>query len=160
MLHSFAISTVHDVNRAHSLVVDCLQHDKKHLFEIKPYVESRSLAQNRLQHHWYNELERQSQYIDSIKGFSIDDIRSKCKLHFGVPIMQEDPEFAAVWELAVGHLQYEDQLRVVFYMPVTRIMNVEQKTRFLNNVYYHWTPQGAILTTSADFYYEAMGWTR
>lgn len=160
MNESFVVSSVRDVSRACRCLELTLLEDDKHLFELKPYSANRSAAQNKLQHHWYNELNRQSRTIESIKGWDIETIRSECKLRFGVPIMREDGDFAHAWSLVSSHLSYEDKRLVVLYFPVTSLMNVEQKTRFLESVYYHFTPQGAVLTTSADYYYEAMNLRR
>jgi hypothetical protein len=148
------------VSFANSLVVKAYNSGKIHEFNIREYKPSRSNAQNRLQHHWNNELDRVKDRIPEISSFDIDQIRAFNKLRFGVPIMKEDQDFFEAWQLAAANLNHEQRMQVVFYMPVTSLMNVEQKARFLNAVYYFYQPKGAELTTSDDFYFEAMGWTR
>ncbi|KAA3639432.1 MAG: hypothetical protein DWP95_10320 [Proteobacteria bacterium] len=168
---TFIIETVNDHRQAVNAVDECYKlasiEQSPHLLEIKPFEGDRSLAQNRLQFHWFNQLERQSfslepgKAAESIGGWTIDMIRAYCKFEFGVPIMSEDSEFIYTWSLAMrGIHEREDKLLIAKEWPVTSLMNTEQFTRYLNNIYYHFTPQGAILTTNSDLYYEAMGLRR
>ena len=168
---SFIVENEKDMWDAQQAIQDVYKlakvNDTPHIVEVKPFEGDRSLAQNRLQFHWFNELERQSFSLDrdkaaeSIRGWTIDMIRAYCKLDFGVPILSEDPDFIYAWSLAMrGVHDREDKLLIAKSWPVTSLMTVEQFTRYLNNIYYHFTPQGAILTTNSDLYYQAMNLRR
>jgi len=160
MNESFEIASVRDANLATRLIENSLLEEQRYLFELKPYEKNRTNAQNKLQWHWMNELDRQSSSIPELNGMDINQIQAMCKLRWGVQIMNEDDDFRQAWPLACRGLNYEEKLVMIEFLPVTRLMNIEQKTRYLTAIYYHFSPLGAILTTSADFYFEAMGWKR
>jgi hypothetical protein len=90
---------------------------------------NRSVEQNKLQRLWCNEVAEQlgDQTPEEVRGF--------CKLTMAVPILRaEDDEFCAAYDKAIKDMPYE--LKLVCMMepidfPVTRRMNVGQKTRFL-----------------------------
>ena len=146
--------------KAKAAVIHAYNNAVVHQIEIKEYKKDRSLAQNRLQHHWHNELFEQKDKYEETKGHSIQDFRAFNKLHFGVPIMETDEYFSDLWSKTTDHLDYEYKLKVVLWFPVTRNMTIEQMTWYLTDVMTFWTQKGFKLTTDDDRYFEAMGITR
>jgi len=144
-------------------LIDCSQLEKKlYEFTIKPYTKNRSNAQNALQHRWNNQIHEQRFKIQEMPVETVGQIRAFNKVRFGVPIMLEDKDFEKSWRLATGHLNYEAILNVVEILdiPITRLMNVKQKHRFLWDMKIFWERKGAVLTSSEDIYFEAMGLKR
>ena len=107
--------------------------------EIKPLKSKRSLPQNAKVNIWYNTVDKQ---------FSLPsgDTRQVCKLHYGVPILRaESEEFRDFYDLAIKRLSYEDKKKAMVYVPVTSIMNVDQKTRYMNAIQSEYAEHGIIL---------------
>ena len=104
----------------------------------------RSTEQNRLQRLWLNEIAEQ------LGDRTAEEIRGYCKLHHGVPILRNENEaFRLAYDQVIRPLPYEAKLKAMMVpldMPVTRIMNVDQKTRFLNAVHQEFSEQGLMLT--------------
>lgn len=110
---------------------------------VEAHKPKRSEQQNRLQWQWCNEAEKQGdQTATEYQGF--------CKLHFGIPILRaEDPEFREKYDRVVKPLTYEQKLELMmppFDFPVTRLMNKDQKARYLNLIYQHFLGLGFVLT--------------
>jgi len=105
---------------------------------------NRSLHQNRLQRQWCNEVAEQlgDQAPEEVRGF--------CKLTMAVPILRaEDDEFCSAYDKVLKPLPYEAKMACMMEpidFPVTRRMNVSQKTRFLDHMYKYWTERGLRLT--------------
>lgn len=104
----------------------------------------RTVAQNRLQHLWMNEIAQQ-------KGdMTPDDVRAYCKLRIGVPILRAQNEmFRERYDEAVKALSYEQKIALMsepLDLPVTRIMTTKQKTEYLDAIHRHFSEQGIILT--------------
>lgn len=103
----------------------------------------RSIDQNKLQRKWLSEAEAQGD--DTAEGY-----RGYCKLHFAVPILRwELPEFKEKYDRIVKPLPYEAKLELMqepLDFPCTRLMNKDQKTRYLDAVYQHFTGLGMRLT--------------
>ena len=114
-----------------------------------PYVltiepgKKRSIEQNRLQRLWMMEAEAQGdQRAEEYRGY--------CKLHYGVPILRsENKEFKSAYDKYIRPLDYETKLAMMMVpldFPVTRLMTTKQKTRYLDEVYQHFSNLGMILT--------------
>lgn len=104
----------------------------------------RSPEQNRLQRLWCREASEQ------LGDETPEEKRAYCKLHFGVPILRnEDEEFCAAYDRIIRPHSYEDKLAMMAIpldFPVTRLMKMGQKSRYLNDMYTHFQEQGVQLT--------------
>jgi hypothetical protein len=103
----------------------------------------RSVDQNKLQRKWLLEAQDQGdQTAEEYRGF--------CKLHFAVPILRwEMPEFKEKYDRIVKPLPYESKLELMqepLDFPCTRLMSKDQKARYLNAIYQHFTGLGVRLT--------------
>lgn len=105
----------------------------------------RSAEQNRLSHKWYSEIAEQT-------GEDVQDVRARCKLEVGVPILRENEAFRKAYDLAIRPLAYADKLTYVrdTDMAVTRLMNVEQMTRYMDEVFRRHAEFGIALTIPPD----------
>ncbi len=113
--------------------------------------EPRSGAQNRLAQRWFSDIASQ------LGDMTHEEVRSDCKVTFGVPIlMAENEAFAASWARTMGHLSYEEIREAVRVLdiPVTRLMLVKQMTAFMDEMQRHWTGQGIRLTDPDALKYE------
>lgn len=112
---------------------------------LKPGKEPRSSQQNRLAFQWYKDAADQGDH-------SAEEYRCLCKLHFGVPILREDPEFRERYDAVIKPLAYEVKLAMMgdpFNFPVTSLMSVKQFTQYLDRVWHHFTGRGYQLTDPA-----------
>lgn len=104
----------------------------------------RSPQQNRLQRQWMNEISEQ------MGDRTPEEARAYCKLHFGVPILRaENTAFCERYDAVVKPLPYESKLAIMaepLDLPVTRLFTTEQKTRYLDAIYKHFSEQGIVLT--------------
>ena len=104
----------------------------------------RSTEQNRLQRQLINEIAEQ------LGDRTPEQVRAECKLTLGVPILRaENDEFRAKYDAVVRPLPYEQKLTIMaepLDLPVTRLMTVEQKTRYLEAIYQRFGEQGVVLT--------------
>lgn len=108
----------------------------------------RSTEQNRLSHKWYKEIAEQT-------GEDVEDVRARCKLEIGVPVMREASEkFRAAYDANIRDLPYDAKLTVIRDMdvPVTRLMNVEQMSRYMDLVFQRHAEFGIALTIPPDRY--------
>ncbi|MDQ3159445.1 MAG: hypothetical protein M3Q51_00290 [Pseudomonadota bacterium] len=96
--------------------------------KVKAIGGKRSLNQNDISHVWYQQMAREDRQ-DDYAGH-----RRYCKLHHGVPIMREDSDFKASYDLVIKHQPYAVRLQAMDHWPVTSLMNKEQMTRFLEAV--------------------------
>lgn len=106
----------------------------------------RSSEQNRLSQKWYSEIAEQT-------GEARDDVRARCKLEIGVPIMREaSDKFRATYDRLIRPLDYADKLALIrdTDMPVTRLMNVGQMTEFMDSVFQRHAEFGIALTVPED----------
>lgn len=103
----------------------------------------RSTEQNRLQRLWLNEaaadLHRPA-----------EELRALCKLQIGVPILRaENDEFREKYDKIVRPLPYETKLALMaepLDFPITRLMTVDQKTKFLDQMHKLLSEMGVQLT--------------
>ena len=128
-----------------------LNYDEPHEVTIKPFRQDRSLAQNRLAFKWYKER------ADQIHN-TPEHERNYCKLHYGCPIlMVVDTDFAEIFMDAIHHLPYDQQLKAMEYLPVTRLMKVKEFSEYLNTVEMMSATEGVRLSRPDDLYWQAMG---
>lgn len=124
--------------------VSSLDASKGWVISIERQTKTRSAAQNRLQQKWHLEAAQE------LKDESAEDKRAYCKLHFGVPTLRmENEQFREQYDRIIRPLSYEHKLELMkapMDFPVTRLMSVEQKTRYLDAVWNHYTSQGVRLT--------------
>ena len=104
----------------------------------------RSVEQNKLQRLWLNEAAAQ------LEGQTAEELRGLCKLTIGVPILRaENEDFREKYDAVVRPLPYEAKLAIMMEpldLPVTRLMNTEQKTRYLDGISKLFAEQGVVLT--------------
>lgn len=106
----------------------------------------RSTEQNNLSQKWYGEIAEQS-------GESREDVRARCKLELGVPILRHGSEaFRKTYDRLIRPLDYADKLDLIRAtdMPVTRLMNVGQMTEYMDEVFKRHTEFGIVLTIPPD----------
>ena len=100
----------------------------------------RSVEQNRLQRLLMSEITEQ------LGDRTAEEVRGECKLTFGVPILRaENIWFCEKYDAVVRPLPYEQKLALMMEpldMPVTRLMTTEQKTRYLDAIYRHFSGLG------------------
>ena len=110
---------------------------------------NRTSEQNKLQRLWMKEAAEQ---LDA--GYTAENLRGFCKLHFGVPILRRDSEeFRTGYDRIIRPHSYEDKLLMMqepFDFGVTRLMNTRQKHEYLNAVADHFTGLGVVLTQPED----------
>lgn len=108
----------------------------------------RTKEQNRLAQKWFAEISEQT-------GDDREDVRARCKLEIGVPIMREASEkFKETYDRLVRPLPYQDKLELIrdTDMPVTRLMGVKDMTRFMDLVFRRHSEFGVVLTVPPDKY--------
>jgi len=81
-------------------------------------------------------------YVDLYKSgkfTSANEARAYCKLHYGVPIRREEPEYNEVYaRLIKSRFSYEEKLSLMIEpvdFPVTRDMNKDQFGRYMDAIY-------------------------
>lgn len=108
----------------------------------------RSSEQNRLSQKWYAEIAEQT-------GEEREDVRARCKLEIGVPILREASEpFRNTYDRLIRPLDYDDKIDLIRStdMPVTRLMNVTQMTLYMDEVFRRHASVGIALTVPPDKY--------
>lgn len=106
----------------------------------------RSSEQNRLAFKWYVEISDQT-------GEDREDVRARCKLEIGVPILRaENERFRATYDRVLRPFPYADKLAFVrdADLPVTRLMNVSQMSEYLDKVFRKHAEIGIYLTIPED----------
>lgn len=108
----------------------------------------RSTEQNRLAFKWYVEISDQT-------GEDREDVRARCKLEIGVPILRAEQEkFRATYDRLIRPLAYPEKLALIrdIELPVTSLMNVDQMSRYLDVVFRRHAEIGVVLTVPPDRY--------
>lgn len=108
----------------------------------------RSVEQNRLAFKWYREISDQT-------GEDKEDVRARCKLEIGVPILREEQEaYRATYDRFLKPHAYADKLQIIrdLDIPVTSLMNVEQMSRYMDLVFRRHAEKGLVLTIPPDRY--------
>lgn len=89
----------------------------------------RSLQQNALAFAWYGQI------ADELRENTTEGVHAECKLRYGVPILRaEDADFRAMYDAAIKGIDYETKLKVMAYLPVTRIMTTGQLSQYLEAI--------------------------
>jgi hypothetical protein len=107
---------------------------------------ARSAEQNRLSHKWYKEITDQT-------GEDTEEVRARCKLEIGVPILREGSDaFRATYDRLIRPLDYADKLALIrdTDMPVTRLMTVAQMSEYMDLVFKRHAEFGIVLTVPPD----------
>jgi hypothetical protein len=132
-----------DSDVAHRDLITTLGNRKRPFTVIINDGRHRTLEQNRLQRMWCNELSPQLALLP-------EEVRGLIKLTIGVPLMREQSEtFREKYDRILKPLSYEQKIELMMEpidLPVTRIMNVTQKTEYLNRVFKHFSEMGMTLT--------------
>lgn len=121
--------------------------------QIREAQTSRKAAQNALQFHWFKEMEMQG-------DMTANEYRAKCKLHYGVPIARENPEFDKVYRQVIIRQDYETKFAMMLEpidLPVTRSFLVKDMARYLTAIEQGEAKNGMTLTTGHDLYLKAIG---
>lgn len=108
----------------------------------------RSTEQNKLAFKWYVEISEQT-------GEDREDVRARCKLEIGVPILREaHNRFRATYDKLIRPLAYPEKLALIrdTETPITSLMNVEQMSRYLDIVFRRHSEIGVVLTIPPDRY--------
>lgn len=108
----------------------------------------RSGEQNRLAFKWYAEISQQT-------GEDKEDVRARCKLEIGVPILRNAHEkFRETYDRLIKDWAYEDKLELIrdTEMPVTRLMNVTQMSEYMDIMFRRHAAAGVELTVPPDRY--------
>lgn len=108
----------------------------------------RSTEQNRLSHKWYAEIAEQT-------GEDREEVRARCKLRFGMPILMEaSDKFRDFCRRRVKPLSHAERIELFreFDIPITRAMNVGQMSQYLDDVFRHHAEFGIELTVPPDRY--------
>lgn len=104
----------------------------------------RTINQNALQRLWCAEIAEQ------LGDRTAEEVRGECKLTMGVPIMRAENEaFRIAYDRVIRPLPYELKLAAMMDpldFPITRLMNADQKTRYLDHLSRHWAQHGIQLT--------------
>jgi hypothetical protein len=105
----------------------------------------RSSEQNKLAFKWYKEISEQT-------GEDVEDVRARCKLEIGVPILRENDDFRRTYDRLVRSLPYLDKIELIKVndWPVTRLMRVEQMSRYLDITFRQHAEMGIVLTVPED----------
>lgn len=107
----------------------------------------RSVEQNRMQRRLLSEIAEQTDQ-------TAEEVRAYCKLTIGIPILRSESElFAQKYDAHIRSLPYETKLAMMaepFDFPVTRLMSVAQKTRYLDEIQRHFGAQGVIFSSPLE----------
>ena len=117
---------------------------KRVLVQLVP--EKRSLSQNALSHAIYTQIAGQ------LEDQTVAEVRAECKLRYGVGILREANErFRAMYDKAIKDtLSYEEKLDAMEFLPVTRLMDKEQFSEYLDTVIREYSKQGIAITMPGE----------
>lgn len=109
----------------------------------KPFVvqvvrAKRTLDQNAISHALYTQIAAQ------LEDQTVQEVRAECKLRFGIPILRAgNPDFKAMYDKAIrATLDYEEKLKAMEFLPVTRLMDKAQFSEYLDTVIREYSKQG------------------
>lgn len=107
----------------------------------------RGLNANALSHVWYSHIAKETGEIEL-------DIKSECKLDYGIPILRgEDPEWNEFYDTTgLEKLTRERQLKMMKFVPVTSQMSPEQMCRYLNAMQQSYAMNWGIILESKGAY--------
>ena len=94
-----------------------------------PYEDPRSLDQNALINAAYGDIAKQMQE-------PVIDVRRRCKLHYGVPILRAySEEFRRLYDRVLMPQPYEAKLLLMDYVKVTSDMKKPQATEYIDTLF-------------------------
>lgn len=108
----------------------------------------RTIEQNKTQFMWFKEIAEH--YGDR----TAEEVRAEAKLRFGVPILRANHEsFRTKYDRLIKPRSYEEKLELMidpFNFPITSLMNVSEKTEYLDTMFKFYTEQGVMLTVPPE----------
>lgn len=135
--------TIRNHSDVHKLTETLKGREYPYTLTFKAGEDSRSNRQNRLSFRWYKDAEKQG-------DMTAQEYRAYCKAYFGVSILvAENDDFAIQYNELIRPLPYEDKMALMnppIDLPVTSLMTVKQMSRYLNDVWDHFTGLGFTLT--------------
>ena len=93
----------------------------------------RSLDQNALSHVWYATVSAAE------KEYSAAEVKRLCKLHYGIPILREDPEASEMLQKILGPLSYEERLKAMDWIDVTSVLDKDQMSNYMMAIQNHYS---------------------
>ena len=109
------------------------------------HVQPRNGEQNALSHVFYEQIARETG-----EGTPLD-IKSECKLRYGIPILRaENEDFRVKYDRLIKHLPYETKLELMEWFPVTSLMTVGQLARYIGDMQHEYGKRGIILESTHD----------
>ena len=119
-----------------------LWRDKKYLTVTIRHGKHRSIPQNSISHVWYQQVSRE------LREHTPEQIKCLCKYHFGIPILRGDEtpvrlegemvDIGQIIDRCIEPLPYEDRIEAMRFFPVTRLMNTQQLTEYLEAVQHNY----------------------
>ena len=111
-------------------------------FTVEILDPNRTPSQNNMIYALYRQIAEQKKN----EGWGFEDVRSYCKLHFGIPILRaSDQKFCQQYDEKVKGLDYETKLFIVSHMDVTSDFTVEEATQYIDTMIEAWQKQGCYL---------------
>jgi hypothetical protein len=143
-----AAIVVNSAERLQSILGDIREQWGKHHY-LRVTIKTgkdRSLDQNAISHAWYEQIARE------LREDSPEDVKSECKLRFGVPILRaHDEDFREMYDASMkGHLSYHQKLKAMRFLPVTSLMTVPQLSQYLEDMQRHYAKVGVMLEFPED----------
>lgn len=123
---------------------------------MKPYVNDRSIPQNKLAFKWYKERGEQN-------GNGSHYERLFCKFVYGCPLLVEQEEesgesaFTEFFMHLVKTYDFEGCINAMEFVEVTSIFKVKKFSKYLNDIEVASVEQDIVLTHPDDIYWQAMG---
>ena len=102
----------------------------------------RSSNQNSMIYALYGDIARQSDDL------SVNDVKTMCKLHYGVPILRaHDESFRLMWDSHfLGDLiSYEKKIELMVYLDVTSKFTKKQATEYIETILREYSKRGLLL---------------
>ena len=117
-------------NAAAAVSLCKVDREKPSAVQIVPYAKDRSEAQNRLSHRWYAEISKQG------GEYTPEQIKSRCKYHYGIPLLSDDKAFCVFWERVLTTDPTYEQIvdEIMPITPVTRRMKVSVMAQYLTDI--------------------------
>lgn len=114
--------------------------EQPHMVTIKPWSRHRTNDQNSFINTMYRDIAKQ------LDGEGIVDVRRRCKLHYGVPILRaNDEKFRGIYDKVVRPHIYEDKILIMDFLPVTSLMNTAQASEYIETVIREYAGHGVSL---------------
>lgn len=101
-----------------------LDKTRRWLVRVSEYKRNRSVEQNAVSHGWYAQISRE------LGEDTPGEVKSECKLLYGIPILRADPDFDVFYR-HLDRLSYTDRLAAMKYIDVTSLMNTTQMQEYM-----------------------------